>query len=553
MSDKNKDTVSIFGKEYPLYILPTYDKDGKSIVVREENSTAYSDFLPDFFAAQEKHFSKEDYYAKVVEKHPEYKKKWFENTPSEKEIEQFALKKYGHCALDGATSIPKAEKELGVKVGGGYKFPQGMSDIEYHAHCFIQTGLDSSYGNPTTKMEAYIQAWQELHFGSEEKNKALLKEQCAELVELNPQLKEVKFDWNNAEQLGRFRAGVIYNFPKDDIQLFLDECAKGVQNINKNLQLHNQERFTQMGIPNCFNWVLSDKTIDNIALKLKEKEGKTTEALAQNEEKAAPKSPKEQVAERLKAWGVEDGSYMMLTRDDNACIGYGGNDFQSTESYFEYGQRDIQKTGREVVYGRNNGIYGAYFAEGVYVLSTNDKLGEALHKMGEDVGVGVMLSNGEKFENYTLKTGWDRVKDNGDKINAETERQRVAQERNLTFNQVQTMISEMGQTADKHDASGHFKEDLIKTYTENDEKMLSLEFWGNLVQKYATQSPEGKEACLKDIGALGLKLGKDIKENRNNEHYSAVKKSIADEKNIQKDGKAHAVVMGQLLRTGNGR
>lgn len=551
MADKNKDTVTIFGKEYPINEYLTLDKNGKSVLLREENSTSFANFLPDFFATQEKHFSKEEYYAKVIEKHPEYKKKWFESIPSEKDIEQFVIKEYGFGAMDGATSVPKAEKELGIQIGGGYKYPHGMSDIEYHAHSFMQRGLDFIQDNPTTKMEAYMQAWQELHYGSKENSISVLKKQCEELVELNPQLKEVKFDWNNPKSLILFNAGVHYNFPKEDIQLFIDENAKGVDGINMSRRSHVKELLKQKGIPDCFNWVLSDKTIDNIALKLKEKEGKTAEALAQNKEKAAPKSPKEQVAERLKSWGVEDGSYMMLTLDDNARIGYGGNDFRSTESYFEHGQRDVQKEGKGVVYGRNNGIYGAYFAEGVYVLSKSEKLGEALHRMGEDVGFGVMLSNGEKFENYALKANWDRVKEKGDKINTEAERQKAAQENERAFNQVRTMISEIGQMADKHDASGKLKEDLVTTYTQSDEKMLSLEFWGNVAQKYATQSPEGKEACLKEIGALGLKLGKDIKENRNNEPYLEAKKCIAQEQNQAKA--KDVAVMGRLQQAKVGR
>lgn len=32
-------------------------------------------------------------------------------------------------------------KKLGIKIGGGYKYPQGMNDIDYHAHSFMENGF----------------------------------------------------------------------------------------------------------------------------------------------------------------------------------------------------------------------------------------------------------------------------------------------------------------------------------------------------------------------------------------------------------------------------
>lgn len=71
--------------------------------------------------------------------------------------------------------------------------------------------------------------------------------------------------------LSGFKGGVIYNFLKEDIQLFLNGATASSR------REHKRELLKQKGIPDCFYWVVSDATIDNIAKKLKEKEEKTTE------------------------------------------------------------------------------------------------------------------------------------------------------------------------------------------------------------------------------------------------------------------------------------
>ena len=36
--------------------------------------------------------------------------------------------------------VPEAEKKLGIAIGGGYKFPNGKSDVEYHREQAIKHG-----------------------------------------------------------------------------------------------------------------------------------------------------------------------------------------------------------------------------------------------------------------------------------------------------------------------------------------------------------------------------------------------------------------------------
>lgn len=128
---------------------------------------------------------------------------------------------------------------------------------------------------------------------------------------------------------------------------------------------------------------------------------------------------------------------------------------------------------------------------------------------------------------------------------------------NAALHKVLGMLDMIAQTADKHDTSGALKKDLQMAYLKNEDKMLSLEFWGKVVQKYATQSPEGKEACLKDISALGIKLGKDIKKNLNNIPSSAAKKYLCRREDESQKAKCvdqtNAAVKGKMFGVDGGR
>lgn len=52
---------------------------------------------------------------------------------------------YADGVIDGKESIPEAEKKLGIAIGGGYKFPNGMSDVEYHREQAIKHGFVSIF------------------------------------------------------------------------------------------------------------------------------------------------------------------------------------------------------------------------------------------------------------------------------------------------------------------------------------------------------------------------------------------------------------------------
>lgn len=248
-------SVKIFGKSFPLYKSPdgTYD----------ENCVAYKDYLPAFFMNQ-KHFSSQEYYKELVAKFPQFKRGRYEfrALPSERDIENFFISKFGWGAMDGANSVPLAEKKYGIKIGGGYKYPNNMSDIEYHAYSFNSTGFHNVWHKEiSTKQEAYMYIWQCMHY-SQDDEISVLQSLVQDLIELNPQLKQIRFNKDSRWDLIKLHAGVMYDFPVSDIQLFLDG---GDKDYRKKMQ----ENMRTVGLnPNDFTWILSFDTIQDIAKKI---------------------------------------------------------------------------------------------------------------------------------------------------------------------------------------------------------------------------------------------------------------------------------------------
>lgn len=240
----------------------------------EFSGMTYADIMDDIFA-RSKSFSGKEYYDEMVRICPELKKKWWERIPSEEQVKKMVADWYSLAAIDGKESIPEAEKKLGIAIGGGYKFPNGKSDVEYHREQAIKhggvdifqqgDGRDFCFEKPTdidgkehvskkpAKERAYVQAWRNLQHGSREQMVSEYQKEWAELCELNPELKNIKFDKNNLASLGMAQAGVMYDFPAKDIELFLQEHEKGVGAIAVLMRLVSkgnwQRRALRISVP----------------------------------------------------------------------------------------------------------------------------------------------------------------------------------------------------------------------------------------------------------------------------------------------------------------
>ena len=277
------------------------------------NSIEARELLPDLFA-REKSFSKQDYYNEVVRMCPEFKKKWYEILPSEKQIQKMVMDRYGDGMVDGKTSIPEAEKALGIQIGERYKFPHGMTDLEYAKDRFYRYGLFPSFqtdngrshcfqkviksdGTEIKKLDknlAYVQAWRNLHYPDREAVRQSMLKDWEELCELNPQLKNIQFDKSKVSSLTMAMAGVTYDFPHKDIEMFLQESERGVKAIGKNHNERIARELKAAGITDFRpHWVPSSSTIQMMGERLREKEAKNKQqdmaALGEVADKSAEK------------------------------------------------------------------------------------------------------------------------------------------------------------------------------------------------------------------------------------------------------------------------
>lgn len=288
----------------------------------EFSGMTYADIMDDIFA-RSKSFSGKEYYDEMVRICPELKKKWWEKIPSEEKIKKMVADLYADGVIDGKESIPKAEKELGIAIGGGYKFPDGMSDVEYHRKQAVKHGVGSIFQKgdgrdfcfetrmdgkgrkivspKPDKRRAYIQAWRNLQYGNREQIVSEYQKEWAELCDLNPELKNIKFDKNNLASLGMAQAGVVYDFPAKDIELFLQEHEKGVKAIGRTHNARIQRELAEAGIKDFSpHWVPSSETIKMMGERLREKEAREKGFVQQNaalEQKVAP--VKEMAAESM--------------------------------------------------------------------------------------------------------------------------------------------------------------------------------------------------------------------------------------------------------------
>ena len=238
--------------------------------------------------------------------------------------------------------------------------------------------------------------------------------------------------------------------------------------------------------------------------------------------KPKPKTPKEKVVDTLRKWGIEDGSYMIITPEDNVYTEYHGANgltARDCKGYFTDGAEEIQKNNTDVVYGSNNGLVGAYFAEGVYVVSANDALERALYNNGKNVGLGVILSNGEGFvyNNATPNTyrneEWKKIKKAGQATGAD---------------KVSQTLEKLCEFGDKYDKSGALKEKLAQTYVSDTYTLTDVTFWGEIILQSEVSDQMKSEATK-----LGVHITKELKCNSSNRAYHAVKERCSSCKNAE--------------------
>lgn len=363
---------------------------------------------------------------------------------------------------------------------------------------------------------------------TEKQNNQQLRKALIDVVQFNG-------DWLGSEK---------HHFKKDFNKL-MDSFICDAQYLENNPTYKEvcQETFEQLRQHKTVDFSTQTKQEDTTNQKDKANQSVTAKVIPINESIEQKKTPKEMVIDKLKSLGIEEGTYLVLTPEDKAFTNFGYNETRSIQSYFDEGKKDIKETGASVVYGSNNGLVGAYFKEGVYVVSKNEELRRQLYYTGKDVGFGVLLSNGEHFNhedgrpNAELNAAWTLASYKAEKANEksakeaeeralEIEKAKKAREVAMEKSGVQSVcdtLKKITEVADKYDVSGKLKDKLVTTYIKESDKMLTLEFWGECAKEFGGKDVKTQGDFVQKLGTLGLEIGKDIKQNRDNQHYQNIK------------------------------
>ena len=249
-------TVVIFGKEFPEVV---------------QNGIKYKYVLPVLFDKQ-RHFSAKECYAEVIKNHPEYKRSVL---PTDEEMKKLIIEGAGRFILDGANSVPLLEKKYGVKIRGNYKYPHDMSDIEYNFYKFDRYGLPAFNRYANSEAEAYLYAWDSLQHDPSTKLKTL-QHLYKEMIILNPDLAQYKFDVNSDKELNFFLAGLVYGFPISDIMAFIKGNTADGRAYAKN-QKENMQVLEKYGInPKDIRWIPSDETVRNLVMQMQNQKAKSS-------------------------------------------------------------------------------------------------------------------------------------------------------------------------------------------------------------------------------------------------------------------------------------
>lgn len=272
----------------------------------EFNVIKIESLLPELFA-RSKHFAPEQYYRAMIQICPECAKKWYERIPTEAQIQKMIIELIGDGVVDGKTSVPRAEKQLGIKIAPGYKYPNSMTDLEYHLERFYKYGLFSPfrktavddykacfdatlrdgktyYSKKPDKKRAYYVAWQKLHYPDRKEITQQMQADWQKLCEQNPELETIQFNKNDVTLLSMAIAGAIYEFPPRDIELFVNEYGKNKSGTAMRHSARIIRDSAAAGLPSDFRfgWVPHSDTIAEIGRKYRTKNKKLQNVIMQS-------------------------------------------------------------------------------------------------------------------------------------------------------------------------------------------------------------------------------------------------------------------------------
>ena len=185
------------------------------------------------------------------------------------------------------------------------------------------------------------------------------------------------------------------------------------------------------------------------------------------------------VEEKLTSMGIDKDSYMMITPEDNLYTSYNKIEYRSMEDTFNDCRNDLKNANTSVVYGSNNDVIAAYFAQDVYVISKNLELRDALYHKGKDTNMGIVMSNDDEFrtqynEPYkALNSQYKKVKEWKPKEKV-AEKVKDSQVQTIQLSNKEKIVALSGRTSDNYRYTIQGSEPLVNIQTTEQEKTIVL-------------------------------------------------------------------------------
>lgn len=204
------------------------------------------------------------------------------------------------------------------------------------------------------------------------------------------------------------------------------------------------------------------------------------------------------ITEMITNMGFNRDSFLYLNMNDQR---------QMDSGQFIGGFEDVFKMDGQVygansqavgITGSNNGTYAAYLPGGQYIVTQDRKIIEALQEKChfQDGGLGVILSNGERFSSSYDNEQWEKVKTECARINRNNEWEYNRQQEAKAFDGVSfegyTFKYREGKEGKLSNTAGEIKTPSGKTFSINSFYFENDNKYGKMAQEFSSKEFEEK-------------------------------------------------------------
>lgn len=236
---------------------------------------------------------------------------------------------------------------------------------------------------------------------------------------------------------------------------------------------------------------------------------------------------KSSITEMITNMGFGRDSFMYLNMNDTKQMD-SGQSIGGFDTVFKMNMQVNDANPQAVgITGSNNGTYAAYLPGGQYIVTQDRKIIEALQEKChfQDTGLGVLLSNGERFSSSYDNDQWEKVKTECARINRNNEWEYNRQQEAKAFDGVSfegyTFKSREGKDEMGSMTAGEIKTPDGKTfsinsfYFENDNKYgkMAQEFSSKEFEEKVYKGEVGKDEVMGRLDGAD-KAGKEFEESK---------------------------------------